>query len=64
MRAKEIEFVKNLIIKLDVAIDAEHEKATGLGLNLIFDFTPKKRKKDILKALDILNEEMNQYEHI
>ena len=54
MTVKEIEFIKNLLIKLDVAIDAEHGKATGLGLNLIFDFTPEKRKKDILKALDIL----------
>lgn len=54
MTLKEIEFVKNLIIKLDVSIDAEHEKASGLGLNLIFDFTPEKRKQDVLKALDIL----------
>lgn len=54
MTLKEIEFIKNLLIKLDVVIDAEHEKATVLGLNLIFDFTPEKRKKDILKALDIL----------
>lgn len=54
MTLKEIEFIKNLIIKLDVSVDAEHGKASGTGLSLIFDFTREKRKKDILKALDIL----------
>ena len=57
MTLKEIEFIKNLLIKLDVSIDAEHEKASGAGLSLIFDFTPEKRKKDILKALDILTDQ-------
>lgn len=54
MTPKEIEFIKNLLIKLDISIDAEHEKVNGFGLSLIFDFTEEKRKQDILKALDIL----------
>lgn len=57
MTQKEIEFIKNLLIKLDVVIDAKHEKASGAGLSLIFDFTREKRKKDILQALDILNKQ-------
>ena len=58
MLNKEIEFIINLLIKLDVTIDAEHENVSKEGLNLILGFTEKKRKQDILKALDILN---NQY---
>lgn len=62
MTSKEIEFIKKLLIKLDVVIDAEHEKASGAGLNLIFDFTEEKRKKDILKALDILTHQHEEGE--
>ena len=60
MTPKEIEFIKNLLIKLDISIDAEHNKASGLGLSVIFDFTEEKRKQDILKALDILT--LHQHE--
>lgn len=31
--------IKNLIIKLNVSIDAEHEKASAQGIMLLFDFT-------------------------
>ena len=54
MTQYEIDFIKELIIKLDVSIDAEHNKVNAAGLQLLFDFTEEKRKKDILKALDIL----------
>lgn len=54
MTKEEIDFIKELLIKLDVVIDAEHEKVSGAGLSLIFGFTEEKRKQDILKALDIL----------
>lgn len=47
--------IKNLIIKLDVAIDAEHNKINGYGLHLLFDFTEAERKRLILKALEELN---------
>ena len=50
-------FLKELLIKLDISIEAEHEKASSQGLMLIFDFTEEKRKADMLKALDILSEE-------
>lgn len=46
--------IKNLIIKLDVAIDAEHEKVSANGLMLLMDFTEKTRKQLILQALDEL----------
>ena len=46
--------IKNLIIKLNVAIDAEHEKASAQGIILLFDFTEKERKKLTLQALDEL----------
>lgn len=55
MTQKERTFLIELIIKLDVVIDAEHEKVNFAGLNLILDFTVEKRKKDILKALNILS---------
>ena len=50
-------FLKELLIKLDISIEAEHEKASSQGLMLIFDFTEEKRKTDMLKALDILSKE-------
>ena len=50
-------FLKELLIKLDISIEAEHEKASSQGLMLIFDFTEEKRKADMLKALDILSKE-------
>lgn len=34
---------------------AEHEKITGAGLQLIFDFTEEKRKQQIKQALEELN---------
>lgn len=50
-------FLKELLIKLDISIEAEHENASPQGLMLIFDFTEEKRKADMLKALDILSKE-------
>ena len=50
-------FLKELLIKLDISIEAEHENASPQGLMLIFDFTEEKRKADMIKALNILNEE-------
>ena len=46
--------IKNLIIKLNVAIDAEHEKASAQGIMLLFDFTEDARKNLTLQALDEL----------
>ena len=46
--------IKNLIIKLNVAIDAEHEKASAQGIMLLFDFTEEARKQLTLQALDEL----------
>lgn len=57
MTSKERAFIKELLIKLDVSIEAEHENASPQGLMLIFDFTAEKRKADMIKALNILNEE-------
>ena len=57
MTSKERAFIKELLIKLDISIEAEHENASSQGLMLIFDFTAEKRKEDMLKALDILNKE-------
>lgn len=50
-----IDEIKLLIIKLDVLLDAEHEKITDAGLQLIFDFTEEKRKQQIKQALEELN---------
>ena len=55
MTKEEIAFIKELLIKLDVVIDTEHQQVSLAGIDLIFDFTKEKRKQDILKALDILN---------
>ena len=46
--------IKNLIIKLNVAIDAEHEKASAQGIMLLFDFTEDTRKNLTLQALEEL----------
>lgn len=55
----EREFIKTLIIKLDLTIDAERQKINGAGLYTIVDFE-RTRKKDIIKALDILNGGKNE----
>lgn len=46
--------IKNLIIKLDVNIDAEHEKTTPKGIMLLMDFSREVRKKQVIEALDAL----------
>ncbi len=46
--------IKNLIIKLNVAIDAEHEKASSEGIMLLLDFTEEARKELTLQVLDEL----------
>lgn len=46
--------IKNLIIKLNVAIDAEHQKASAQGIMLLFDFTEEARKQLTLQALEEL----------
>lgn len=51
-----IEEIKNLIIKLDIKIEAEHGRVNVHGLNLLLDFTDKRRKQQILEALDTLSE--------
>ena len=57
MTLKDRAFIKELLIKLAISLEAEHEQASPQGLMLIFDFTAEKRKADMLKALEILNEE-------
>lgn len=54
-KAEDIDFLKTLIIKLDITIEAERNNVSADGLMLIFDFTEKNRKESITKALDILN---------
>ena len=46
--------IKNLIIKLDVALDAEHGKTSPQGIMLLFDLTEETRKRLISQALDEL----------
>lgn len=57
MTLKDRAFIKELLIKLDISLEAEHEQASPQGLMLIFDFTAEKRKADMIKALNILNKE-------
>ena len=57
MTLKDRAFIKELLIKLYISLEAEHEQASQQGLMLIFDFTAEKRKEDMIKALNILNEE-------
>ena len=56
MTLKDRAFIKELLIKLDISLEAEHGQALPQGLMLILDFTAEKRKADMLKALEILNE--------
>ena len=46
--------IKNLIIKLDVCIDFEHEKIQRMGLCYWWISLKKKRKELVLQALDEL----------
>lgn len=46
--------IKNLIIKLNVALDAEHGKVSPQGIILLFDFTEETRKQLTLQALNEL----------
>lgn len=64
MKDKDIDFLKTLIIKLDISIEAERNNVSADGLMLIFDFTEKNRKESITKALDILNKIQNKWQKL
>lgn len=64
MKEKDIDFLKTLIIKLDISIEAERNNVSADGLMLIFDFTEKNRKESITKALDILNKTQNKWQKL
>lgn len=64
MKAEDIDFLKTLIIKLDITIEAERNNVSADGLMLIFDFTEKNRKESITKALDILNKTQNKWQKL
>ena len=64
MKDKDIDFLKTLIIKLDISIEAERNNVSADGLMLIFDFTEKNRKESITKALDILNKTQNKWQEL
>lgn len=64
MKDKDIDFLKTLIIKLDIGIEAERNNVSADGLMLIFDFTEKNRKESITKALDILNKTQNKWQKL
>ena len=64
MKDKDIDFLKTLIIKLDISIEAERNNVSADGLMLIFDFTDKNRKESITKALDILNKTQNKWQKL
>lgn len=51
-----IEDIKTLLIKLDIAIEAEHDNVNANGIALIFDFTPEQRKKEVRQALELLTD--------
>ena len=64
MKDKDIDFLKTLIIKLDICIEAERNNVSADGLMLIFDFTEKNRKESITKALDVLNKTQNKWQKL
>ena len=64
MKDKDIDFLKTLIIKLDISIEAERNNVSADGLMLIFDFKEKNRKESITKALDILNKTQNKWQKL
>lgn len=64
MKDKDVDFLKTLIIKLDISIEAERNNVSADGLMLIFDFTEKNRKESITKALDILNKNQNKWQKL
>jgi len=64
VKDKDIDFLKTLIIKLDISIEAERNNVSADGLMLIFDFTEKNRKESITKALDILNKTQNKWQKL
>ena len=49
MTLKDRAFIKELLIKLDISLEAEHGQALPQGLMLIFDFTAEKEKQTCLK---------------
>lgn len=60
MTQEDITFIKTLLIKLDLSIDAQRGLVNGKGLMLLMDFTEPERKADVAKALDILSEGTNE----
>ena len=64
MKDKDIDFLKTLIIKLDISIEAERNNVNADGLMLILDFSEKNRKESIIKGLDILNKTQKKWQKL
>lgn len=63
MTQKELDFIEEFIVKLNVKIDSFYGRLTGEGIYLIEGFTGKQRRLDVEKAFKIIAKERSKNEN-
>ena len=63
MTQKELDFIEELIVKLNVKIDSIYGRLTAEGVYLIEGFTGKQRRLDTEKVFKIINKERGKNEN-
>ena len=63
MTQKELDFIEEFIVKLNVKIDSFYGGLTGEGIYLIEGFTDKQRRLDVEKAFKIIAKERSKNEN-
>lgn len=63
MTKKELDFIEEFIVKLNVKIDSFYGRLTGEGFYLLEGFTDKQRRLDIEKVFKIIEKERRKNEN-
>lgn len=63
MTQKELDFIEEFIIKLNVKIDSFYGRLTAEGFYLLEGFTDEQRRLDIEKVFKIINKESRKNEN-
>lgn len=62
MTQKELDFIDEFIIKLNVKIDSFYSILSAEGFLLLEGFTDEQRRLDVEKVFKIIEKERNKYE--
>lgn len=63
MTQKELDFIEEFIVKLNVKIDSFYGRLTAEGFYLLEGFTHKQRRLDVEKVSKIINKERRKNEN-